>query len=92
MSINLNPISTFGPGIFDEGAQEINAFDPINDRLFVINSNATTIDIYDLSDPSIPSLLGSIDASAFGGGANSVAVSNGLVAVAIEANTSTDNG
>lgn len=91
-AITLTQIATFGPGVFDEGAQEINAFDPTTDRLFIINSQATTIDIYDLSDPSSPVFLGAIDASAFGDGANSVAVSNGLVAVAIEADPSTDPG
>ncbi|MEM9450411.1 MAG: choice-of-anchor I family protein [Cyanobacteria bacterium P01_E01_bin.6] len=92
MSIELTPIGTFATGIFDEGAAEINAYDPDSQRLFVVNSDATTLDVLDLSDPTNPTLIGSIDATSFGAGANSVAVKNGVVAVAIESDPSTDPG
>lgn len=81
------------PGdVFDEGAAEIVAYDKGNKRLFVVNSGDTTVDVLDISDISMPVLLDTIDASAEGGGANSLAVSGNLLAVAIEANTKTDNG
>jgi len=54
MAIELNPIGTFQTGVFDEGAAEILAHDPITQNLFVINSDATTVDILDISDPSNP--------------------------------------
>jgi hypothetical protein len=92
MPINLNQIGTFTTGVFDEGAAEINAYDPATRRLFVINADATTIDVLDLTDPANPTTIGQIDATAFGAGANSVAVKNGLVAVAIENETVTDPG
>jgi DNA-binding beta-propeller fold protein YncE len=92
MPITLNQIGTFTTGAFDEGAAEINAYDPVSRRLFVINSNATTIDVLDLTNPANPTQIGQIDATAFGAGANSVAVKNGLVAVAIENETVTDPG
>ncbi|MBK5930319.1 choice-of-anchor I family protein [Halochromatium salexigens] len=92
MSIVLNPLGTYQTGVFDEGAQEINAYDPETQRLFVVNADATTVDVLDLSDPANPNKLGSIDASAFGSSANSVAVKEGLIAVAIEAPVSTDPG
>jgi 2',3'-cyclic-nucleotide 2'-phosphodiesterase (5'-nucleotidase family) len=92
MSIELTPIGTYETGIFDEGAAEINAYDPGSQRLFVINANAAQIDVLDLSDPSNPVLEGTIDATAVGAGANSVAVKNGLVAVAIESDPSTAPG
>jgi 2',3'-cyclic-nucleotide 2'-phosphodiesterase/3'-nucleotidase/5'-nucleotidase len=90
--VGLTLLGTYETGAFDEGAAEINAFDPDSDRLFVVNSNAVTIDILDVSDPSNPVLINQIDATQFGAGANSVAVKNGIVAVAIENETVTDNG
>jgi DNA-binding beta-propeller fold protein YncE len=92
MSIVLNPLGIYQTGVFDEGAQEINAYDPDTQRLFVVNADATTIDILDLSNPANPIKLGSLDASAFGSSANSVAVKENLIAVAIEAPVSTDPG
>ena len=50
MSIVLNPLGTYQTGVFDEGAQEINAYDPETQRLFVVNADATTIDVLDLRD------------------------------------------
>ena len=88
----LSVLGTFETGVFDDGAAEINAYDPDSQRLFVVNSNAVTIDILDLSDPTNPTKIGEIDATAFGAGANSVAVKDGIVAVAIENEVVTDNG
>ncbi|AFZ51430.1 choice-of-anchor I family protein [Dactylococcopsis salina] len=92
MAINLNPIGTFTTGVFDEGAAEIVAYDAGTERLFVINSNAVTVDILDVSDPTNPTLVSQIDATEFGDGANSLAVQDGVVAVAIEADTVDGNG
>ncbi len=92
MSLLLNPIGTYASGAFDQGAAEINAFDPLSQRLFVVNAQTVTVDILDLSDPTLPTKLGTIDATSYGGVANSVAVKNGIIAVAIEANTKTDPG
>lgn len=90
--VTLTSIGVFETGIFDEGAAEIVVFDPGTDQLFVINSNDTTVDVLNLIDPTAPTLVTQIDASALGGGANSIAVSDGLVAVAIEADDVTDPG
>ena len=76
-----------------EGAAEISAFDPSTGYLFVVNnSTSSVIDVVDLSNPSSPTYLHSIDATAFGDGVNSVAVKNGLLAAAIEAEDSQANG
>ncbi len=92
MAIELNPIGTFETGVFDEGAAEIVAYDAQTQRLFVVNSDATTIDALDLNDPTNPTRIFQIDATQFGDGANSVAVKNGIVAVAIEAEAVDANG
>ena len=77
---------------FDESASEISAFDADSNRLFVTNSADVTIDILDLSDVTNPIRIRQIDISGIGAGANSVAVSGGIVAAAIEADTVTDPG
>jgi len=77
---------------FDEGAAEIVSYDAKNQRLFVVNALETSVDVLDINDPSVPTLIGIIDASTIGGSANSVDVYHGLVAIAIEAEVKQENG
>jgi hypothetical protein len=91
-SIKLTPIGTYKTGIFDQGAAEIPAYDAESQRLFVVNANSATVDVLDLSDPDNPTQLFQIDATAYGGSANSVAVKNGVVAVAIESENPQEPG
>lgn len=77
------------------GAAEIPAYDPGTRRVFVVNGALRTVEVLDLSDPSAPTLVATIDTASFGpalGGANSVAAKDGLVALAIEAQPKTDPG
>ena len=90
--ITIEPIGTYATGVFDEGAAEIVVHDPATQRLFVVNGDSKAIDVLDIMDPTSPSLLFSIPVDAYGAGVNSVAVSNGLVAVAVEADPHTDPG
>ncbi len=90
--IEMNVLGTYASGSFDESAAEIVAHDAANQRLFVVNANNSTVDVLDINDPEVPTLLGTIDATAEGASANSVAVYGDLVAVAIEANVKQDNG
>ena len=89
-ALDIEYVGSFGPGF--EGGAEIAAFDPATTRLFVTNSESNTLDRYDLTDPSAPATLASVDLAPYGGGPNSVAVSNGLVAVAVEADPAQDPG
>jgi YVTN family beta-propeller protein len=77
-------------GFTGQGA-EISAYDPASKRLFVI-SGGTTLEVLDLSDPSQPKLVQTLDVAAYGGGANSVAIRDGLVAVAVQGEVATDPG
>lgn len=77
-------------GFAGEGA-EISAYDATSKRLFVISGD-TTLQILDLSNPSQPSAVQTLNLSEYGGGVNSVAISNGLVAVAVAADPATDPG
>ncbi len=83
--IELNRLGTYRSGIFAAGGAEIPAFDPLTHRAFVVNALSRTVDVLDLSDPAQPTLLTTLDVSALGAAANSVDVSKGIVAVAIEA-------
>lgn len=58
----------------------------------MVNSNATTVDVLSIADPSEPTLTDTLDASAEGGAANSVALHGDMVAVAIESDTKQDAG
>lgn len=91
-TIQLSKIGGYTHGPFNTGAAEISAFDRFTKRLFVTNANATTLDILDLSNPANPALFTSIDLSPYGGGIQSVAVSGGLVGVAVQATPRTNPG
>jgi hypothetical protein len=92
LEIELNVIGQYQTGVFDDGAAEIVAHDPRSQRLFAVNASAASVDVLDINDPTNPLLIGTIDATQLGAGANSVAVHKGLVAVAIEAENKQDPG
>jgi hypothetical protein len=64
---------------------EITAYDRGSARLFTVNGATGSIDIVDLREPWNPKKIGAIDVGPYGAAANSVAVHDGLVAVAVEA-------
>ncbi|MDO4263831.1 MAG: choice-of-anchor I family protein, partial [Deinococcus sp.] len=75
------------PFQYGKGVAEISAYDPASRRLFTVNGATGGLDILDLSDVAAPRLADSVDLTPYGGGANSVAVSGGVVAVAVQAKT-----
>jgi hypothetical protein len=87
VSIELSMLGSYSSGVFDEGAAEIVAHDPARQRLFVVNASAATVDVLDISDPTSPELVATLETGSEvpGGTANSVAVRSDLVAVAVEA-------
>jgi DNA-binding beta-propeller fold protein YncE len=90
--IALSPIGTYETGVFDQGAAEIVAHDPETQRLFVVNANSATIDILDIQDPTQPQPVNTIDVSRFGAGVNSVDIRNGVVAAAVENESTQSSG
>ena len=90
--ITLEHLSTFHHNGFAVGAAEIATYDAGTQRVFVVNAQARTVDVLDITDPTTPVKVGTIDASALGGSANSVAAHDGTVAVAIEATVKQDPG
>lgn len=90
VSLALEKIGTYEGGAL--GAAEITAYDAASKRLFVVNGANGTVDVLDLSTPAAPVKIGTIDVSALGASVNSVAVHDGLVALAIQAPAKTDPG
>ena len=88
---SLTLIGRFDSGL-GEGATEIVAFDAASQRMFTVNAENNSIDVVDLSDPTAPVLALSIALDTFGAGVNSVAVANGYVAVAVEADPKQEPG
>ena len=93
-SIKLEKIGSFSH-TGGAGSAEITAYDPLSKRLFVINGALGTVDVLSLSNPAAPTQLATVGSSTFGpgmGGVNSVAVFNGVVAIAVEAMPKTNLG
>lgn len=88
----LREIGRFSTGVFstDGGAAEIPAYDPGTQRLFVVNAITKKVDVLSLSNPANPVKVAELDAA--GGIPNSVAVKDGIVAVAVEDAVKTNPG
>ncbi|PLW81671.1 MerR family transcriptional regulator [Kineobactrum sediminis] len=104
-TVALSFLGRYETGEFDESAAEIVDYDPATRQVFVVNANSGRVDILDISAPSLPTLVSSLDLAsdivgaidaltdpAQLGAANSVAVSGTTLAVAVEADTKQDNG
>ena len=80
---NFSEIASIDIG--DVGAAEISAYDRKTKRLFVVNNGVVNkIDVIDFQNLSSINVIKSIDVQAYGGLVNSVSVSDGLLAAAIE--------
>ncbi len=90
--LSLFITGTYETGIFDEGAAEIAAYDPRRKRLFITNANENTVDIVSIRNVFKPRLRATIDLSPYGDGVNSVAVKDGIVAVAVESDPAQEPG
>jgi len=96
VAINEDP-ATFAEissiDIGDAGAAEITAYDPLTQRLFVVNNGTVNkIDVIDFKDPLHMKVIGSISMLPYGGTVNSVAVYDGKLAAAIESIDKQANG
>lgn len=74
-------------------ASEISTYDPVSQRIFTVNNETVPkVEVLEFSAASGLTKLPAIDISALGGVANSVAVSNGKLAIALEATNKQANG
>lgn len=78
----LHHLSSFYAG--GEGSAEVVAYDAVTEYVFYTSSENNSFSILNISNPNAPVLVKDVDLSPYGAGPNSIAVSNGLVAVAVE--------
>src|SRR5215510_4668231 len=90
LQVKLTMLGRYDSGIRGGGGAEIVQHDPSSQRLFTVNAQAHSVDVLSIADPSAPTLVATITESL--GTANSVAVHQGLVAVAFEAPVKTNVG
>ncbi len=90
--IELNYLGFFDPSGNNNSSTEIVVHDPATQRLFTISSLTDVFDIIDFSNPTSPSVIKTVNMLPYGG-ITSVAVKNGIIAVASPNGTNAqDNG
>ncbi|WP_193075287.1 choice-of-anchor I family protein [Pseudomonas sp. FME51] len=92
ISIELSKLGSYSTGEYVQSAAEIPAFDPDNQRIFMVNALSGAVDVLNAADPANPEYMTSLVAAAPDATVNSVAWHNGLLAVAVEAAVKTDLG
>jgi len=80
-SIALDYVTSFDPSGANDSTCEIVAYDAISKKLFATSAVEGRLDIVDFTNPEAPVTLNSVDMAPYGG-VTSVAVKNGVVAVA----------
>lgn len=78
--VELVHVSSFDP-VVGSSTTEIVAHDPVSQRIFLTSSVQNRFDIADFSDPANIALIGSVNMAPYGG-ITSLAVKNGVLAVA----------
>lgn len=81
--VELQLLSTYKTGVFNESAAEIPAYDAAHQVLYVVNSSAGKVDILDVADPQNIKKIGEMSAASHGSAVTSVAVHGNLVALAV---------
>ncbi len=89
--IELNYVGSFDPSGASTSTCEIVVHDPASQRLFTTSAVAGFLDIINFSNPASPTVVNSVDMNSYGG-VTSVAVKNGIVAVASPNTDETLNG
>ncbi|MGK0253396.1 MAG: hypothetical protein ACI9OE_000865 [Mariniflexile sp.] len=88
-TVNFQYKTTISVG--GEGASEISAYDAISKKLFTVNVESKQISVINISNLNAPVTETAIDLVAFGY-PNSVAIFEGKLAVAVEADVKQNNG
>jgi len=89
--LTISKLSTYVEDCLEEGCAEISAFDPDTMRVFTTNASENQLRILSIINGELTP-YNVIDLSIYGGAPNSVAVSNGVVAVAVEASVKQSYG
>lgn len=89
--LQMNLLTSFNNGAEGTNSAEIVAYDSTTYRLYIANSIGAKLDVVDFANPSAPVLVSSIPMTPYGN-INSLAVYNGVVAVAMENSDPQANG
>jgi hypothetical protein len=89
LPLSFELLSSVNTGAVPGPGAEIAAYDPGSFRVFSVNPILSLVDVLDISDPEAPVV---VESWSVPGVPNSVAVSRGLVAVAVGATVRTDAG
>lgn len=79
------------PATFDKGSAEVVTYDPASKTAILSDANGNKISFINVTNPASPTLIRDVLLTAYNGIVNSVAVKNGIVAVALEDATSKSN-
>ncbi|MES2980690.1 MAG: choice-of-anchor I family protein [Verrucomicrobiota bacterium] len=98
-TLSLQRLSTISNGnpadLFAQSAAEIVKFDPVTQRMFVVNGATNSIDIFNAANPAVPVFIESVDLTAYGNpnsvDINPIAKAN-EIAVAVGADDVTQRG
>ena len=84
-TIFLTEVGRYVPATiaFNASQAEITAFDPVSNRIFVVNASDDTIDVLNAATVVDPRPVEQISTAELGGRPNSVAVHDGILAVAV---------
>ncbi|WP_278394529.1 choice-of-anchor I family protein [Acinetobacter venetianus] len=93
-TIKLSLLGRYETNIFAQSAAEIPAYDAATKRLFVVNAQKGLVDVLNVSAPEKPVHIAELSARAYltDSEVNSVAVKNGIVAIAVQAANKTNAG
>lgn len=81
-ALNINFLTNY---VVDPiGSAEIVAHDPVSQRLFVMNSTVSKVEILNFSNPAAITSVQSVDLSTYGIGGTSIAVKNGILVATVE--------
>jgi len=81
-ALNINYLTSY---LVDAtGSAEIVAHDPATQRLFVMNSTASKVEILNFANPSAIVPISSVDLSSYGIGGTSIAFKNGILVATVE--------
>lgn len=89
--LTLDYVGSFDPSGENNASTEVVVYDAESKKLFVTSGIQNNLDIIDFTDPTAPSIVHSINMDDYGQ-LTSVAVKNGIVAVASPNNDVVDNG
>lgn len=89
VDLKLTVVGTHATGVFNDLGAEIAGYDRASGYLFSVSAGTSEVHVLDIHDPATPTRISTIVTA---GQPNSVAVHDGVVAVAVQAAVKTDPG